>query len=118
MFFLDFSIRYPVSKEQLLGLTSTTMATASRVVNRNDYPYVNDFHPSYNWPSLFSNPASMCCDVQMKPSELGECLFAFDPLCFFSHCVLLEMHNLKLLHNRIKQRVIGSINNKRVVTAR
>jgi len=30
----------------------------------------------------------------------------------------LEMHNLKLLHNRIKQRIIGTINMKRVLTAR
>ena len=94
--------RYPVSKEQLLSLTALSVNSQSiaRVVNRNDYPYVNDFHPSYNWPSLFSNPSTtMCCDAQMKPSEL-------------------EMHNLKLLHNRIKQRVIGGINVKRVATVK
>lgn len=88
------SMKYAVTKEQLFDLSVSKLA--KNTVKLSDYPNVKDFHKSFDYVALFNG--RLPSDVPLRPSER-------------------EMQNLRLLHNRIKQKIIHSIRVRRVLMA-
>ena len=89
------SMKYPVTKEQLMALPKI----GERVVDKSygSYPYMKDLHPSLDWKAIFDGRPSSS-ENKNSPWER-------------------EQQSLRRMHNRIKEQIIQKVTrNSRVVS--
>jgi SAM-dependent methyltransferase len=78
------SMRYPVTKEQLMALPNIGQRAIDRSLGA--YPYVGDIYPDYDWKAVFEGRAG---DSKLSPDNSDR-----------------EQYTLRRMHNKIKEHVI------------